>query len=746
MVKLPFWMTLAGCLVVSVSIEATAQEKPVEKPAEKSVEKAPPRQVLEQPGDDVAGPFEPLRPQTVEGQKLVEARARFMTGELYLQREQYKKALAEFEKASSLDPSNPQIYRSIMETALHLGDTAKVVESALKAVELAPDDYELLRQLASEMVKENKAAEAISYLEKARNSPKLDKKSAFYVLINRDLGSIYKAIGEFDKAADCFEVVLTAMLKPTDFGLDSQTRQELQKNRTSSYEELGLTFLRAKRIDKAAQALELALKERKGKASAVNYLLAQVYFEQGDAQKALTQLDLFLTTQLRRGKAPYQLLAAILEKLGQSETLLDRLEKLAELDPRNRDVQFFLAEAYSAKDQFDKAEAIYRKSLEDAVSSEAHLGLARVYRKQNKPKELLESLARAFERANNDQEAVSQIFEVELKAIAADSKLFDALMAVLREQTKDTARKEHFSSAFVLASIAASNEKTAEALELYDIALKANPSAAERVYLAKAEVLVQAKRYADAADVYQLALANPLAQGRRPDIYYRLSRVLAFAGKTKEALEAVDQLGQLVQPGLALVLFQRAWIHYYAHNWDEARKGFEELIAKHPDGGELTHRARTSLSNVYVQLGDLKKGEEILEQFLVENPDDPGVNNDLGYLYADQGKNLEKAKTMIEKAVKAEPKNAAYLDSLGWVLFKLGKFDEAKSWLEKATQIESGSDATIWDHLGDAQLQLKDIPGARASWERALKTSKADAKPDEKLNKKIEEKLQLHVK
>ena len=59
------------------------------------------------------------------------------------------------------------------------------------------------------------------------------------------------------------------------------------------------------------------------------------------------------------------------------------------------------------------------------------------------------------------------------------------------------------------------------------------------------------------------------------------------------------------------------------------------------------------------------------------NPDDAGVNNDLGYLYADQGKNLEKAEAMIRKAVQEEPDNGAYLDSLGWVLFKRGKVKEA---------------------------------------------------------------------
>ena len=67
-------------------------------------------------------------------------------------------------------------------------------------------------------------------------------------------------------------------------------------------------------------------------------------------------------------------------------------------------------------------------------------------------------------------------------------------------------------------------------------------------------------------------------------------------------------------------------------------------------------------------------------------PTTPGVNNDLGYLYADQGKNLEKAEAMIRKAVQEEPDNCAYLDSLGWVLFKRGKVKEAVEPLEKAVK------------------------------------------------------------
>jgi tetratricopeptide (TPR) repeat protein len=142
-----------------------------------------------------------------------------------------------------------------------------------------------------------------------------------------------------------------------------------------------------------------------------------------------------------------------------------------------------------------------------------------------------------------------------------------------------------------------------------------------------------------------------------------------------------------------------------------------------------------------VQLGNLKRGEEILEKFLAENPDDIGVNNDLGYLYADQGKNLEKARKMIAKAVESEPENAAYLDSMGWVLFKLGEHKEAITWLVKATKLESGNDATIWEHLGDCYGAIKETSDATKAWEKALELVKEESHPDKELIKRVEEKL-----
>ena len=86
--------------------------------------------------------------------------------------------------------------------------------------------------------------------------------------------------------------------------------------------------------------------------------------------------------------------------------------------------------------------------------------------------------------------------------------------------------------------------------------------------------------------------------------------------------------------------------------------------------------AHFMLSNIYVERGDHDRSEEMLLRILNDSPDDPHANNDLGYLWAHQEKNLLQADKLIRKAVDAEPQNTAYMDSLGWVLFKQNKSEE----------------------------------------------------------------------
>jgi len=156
---------------------------------------------------------------------------------------------------------------------------------------------------------------------------------------------------------------------------------------------------------------------------------------------------------------------------------------------------------------------------------------------------------------------------------------------------------------------------------------------------------------------------------------------------------------------------------------------------------DQVRRTRSGLSNAYVQSGDLKKGQEELEIIYRAAPDDIGINNDLGYLYADQGIKLEQAEKMIRIAVDAEPENRAYLDSLGWVLFKLGRNEEALEELEKANSDPDYRDSTIIEHLGDVRNALGQAEAAQKSWKEALDVEEKSAAPGEDVIKRLKGKI-----
>ena len=105
----------------------------------------------------------------------------------------------------------------------------------------------------------------------------------------------------------------------------------------------------------------------------------------------------------------------------------------------------------------------------------------------------------------------------------------------------------------------------------------------------------------------------------------------------------------------------------------------------------------------------------------------------MGYIYAQQNRNLSKAQELILKALKVDPDNAAYIDSLGWVYFKRGKVKEALKEIEKADSLIE--DPEVSDHLGEIYLKLGDVNKAKASWEKSLKLDPQQKPVKEKLDK-----------
>ena len=260
------------------------------------------------------------------------------------------------------------------------------------------------------------------------------------------------------------------------------------------------------------------------------------------------------------------------------------------------------------------------------------------------------------------------------------------------------------------------------------------------VYGGLLEVLWMQKKYDAIITLCKDALYGPRKAEATNFVMFHRSLALALSEreKTDDALTECDRAIDLAtEAGKVLQRCQKARILARAERYDAAVAECESLLKEATQSGEIK-QVRYTLSTVYTLKGDHEKSEGQLLKILEDDPNDAGANNDLGYHWADRNQNLERAEKMIRKAIEVDhiqrrddpdedQENAAYVDSLGWVLFREGKLEEARTTLEKAAALYAGGeDPTVWDHLGDVYYKLVQSKKAKESWTTAIKLYEND--------------------
>ncbi len=273
------------------------------------------------------------------------------------------------------------------------------------------------------------------------------------------------------------------------------------------------------------------------------------------------------------------------------------------------------------------------------------------------------------------------------------------------------------------------NEPKLAAEQLKEI-IRDSPTNPQAYYFLGA-IAYEEKNFAEALENYRKALLLGL---NNEQVYFDLAGVSLALNQPREALDYLAQgrkkfrqsfVGEFYT-GLAylrLKEFTNALDHFTA----------AEIVAKATETNRLTHGFYFELGSAYERAGKIPEAERYFEQCLAMSPNFAGALNYLGYMWAERGTNLVRARAMIEQAVQLFPTNAAYLDSLGWVLFKQGHAQEALAPMLKAVELNDEPDATLYDHLGDIYAASNQIGKAREAWGKALKIEP---------NKEIEKKLQ----
>ncbi len=159
--------------------------------------------------------------------------------------------------------------------------------------------------------------------------------------------------------------------------------------------------------------------------------------------------------------------------------------------------------------------------------------------------------------------------------------------------------------------------------------------------------------------------------------------------------------------------------------FNEALKATDAALALWPDDEKFLYMRGSILD----PLGKKKEAFRIMEEIIAGHPDFVPALNYVGYSLAEQGKDLDRALILLERAVRLAPDHGYILDSLAWAQFRKGMADAAWETISRAVTLPDGNDAAIWDHYGDIAAACGRPKEARKGWERALKLN--HPRPDE---------------
>ena len=216
----------------------------------------------------------------------------------------------------------------------------------------------------------------------------------------------------------------------------------------------------------------------------------------------------------------------------------------------------------------------------------------------------------------------------------------------------------------------------------------------------------------------------------------QIAFILIKQGNKQEAVEYLKDKYQKIKSPSLYEIFDFAEFLKNNENYDDSIKYYSQLLSLIDKKHNLYAQVLDGRGIAYERTNQWDKAEVDLLGSLESSPNDAYVINYLAYSWIEKGKNIEKALTMLRKANELRPNDGYIIDSLGWALFKLKRFKEAKNYLELAVQYMA-SDPVVNDHYADSLWMNNQSLQARYYWNYVLKLEKTDDKLKEEIKQKL---------
>ena len=592
------------------------------------------------------------------------------------------KAIEEYRAAIDADPTSAYLTSGLAELYNKIGRIRDAVVEAQDLIKRNPNNLEARRLLGRIYLRSlgdmqaGSGSESIlklaieQYEQIVRLQPDSMDDHLLLGRLYRLNNDLQKAESEFKTAVklqpDSEEVVTTLAYLYNELGDTARAAQVLSsvpntERSAKLYSALGYTYEQQKEYKNAIEAYRHAIELDRDNLDAIRGL-AQNLLNDGQADAALEQYKVIADANPEDAQT-YVRIAEIYRKQGKFDLALEHLKKAETMVQDSVEVPYNIAAIYQAQGRYDEAIPIMRDLLK---KSEKPDGKYSNGEKSNRAV-FLERLGTIYREQGNNQAAIETFREI--VALGDSENIERGYQEII-----DTWREaKEWQKATDVAKEAVQKLPTSRDLKMVLAAQQADMGDADK---ALKDVRAMLKGDANAN-----SSSNSNSDDRQ--VYITLAQINTRLRRFSDAEQALDKAEQL-----STKTEDKEYIWFLRGSTFEREKHYAEA-------------------------------EEQFKKVLASDPEHASALNYLGYMLADQNMKLEEALGYIKHAVDLDPANGAYLDSLGWAYFRLGKYELAEDNLLKASQ-KINTDPTVHDHLGDLYQKTGRLKLAATHWERAL--------------------------
>jgi tetratricopeptide (TPR) repeat protein len=447
--------------------------------------------------------------------------------------------------------------------------------------------------------------------------------------------------------------------------------------------------------------------------------LSEIYIQNGEFQEAIDALNRVPESDM--DSQTYGMLAYAYSQTQQYDKAIAIYEKVLAEDPDNNNIRRYYAEALLSAGKNDAARTELQKILkvepEDGLS---YKRLATIDREEGRFDDARKELEKAKILSPDDLEIPYQ--QALLESTVGNN---DGAVEILNGLVKQSERPDGKYSVpeannralFLerLGLVYRDQLKYPAAMEAFRQIQELGPMQEPRAELLMIETLRMEHQPAKAMTEADTAVKK---YPKNQDLVITRATMLGEAGCVDEGVAQLQALlsHRPIDRGLYISIAQ---IYLQAKRFDDAEQAIQKALELSPNP-EDQEFALFVQGSIYERQKQYELAEQTFKRVLSFDPLNSSASNYLGYMLADRGVRLDESVKYIQKALDLEPGNAAYLDSLGWAYFKMGRYDLAENPLEKAaTKIQN--DPTIHEHLGSLYLRQGKTKMAEEEWQRALK-------------------------